>query len=153
MQPKAPRLIIFGGANGSGKSTLTQWYRRKLASSSIILDPDAIARDLNPKNPAKAAIKAARIVLKSQQDFLKSGQSFTLETTLSSKGNLELIQHLAQCLTRSDSARRCVLESKSVEHWRPTGVATDSGFHRSESAERPKPVRCCFKGQEARQRI
>ncbi len=34
------------------------------------------------------------------------------------------LQHLAQCLTRS------------VRHWRPKGVATDSGFHRSERAER-----------------
>ena len=92
MQPKAPRLVIFGGANGSGKSTLTQWYRRKLASSSIILDPDAIARDLNPSDSCKAAIQAARIVLGKQREFLKSGQSFTLETTLSSKGNLELIE-------------------------------------------------------------
>lgn len=71
---------------------LTQWYGRKLASSSIILDPDAIAREINPNDPSKAAIQAARIVLKSQQDFLRSGQSFTLETTLSSKGNLELIE-------------------------------------------------------------
>jgi hypothetical protein len=55
--------------------------------------------------------------------------------------NLRSLQHLAQWLTRS------------VEHWRPEGVATNSGFPRSESAERPKPVRCCRKGQEARQRI
>jgi predicted ABC-type ATPase len=89
MQPKTPRLVIFGGANGSGKSTLTQWYKRKLANSSIILDPDAIARDLNPVDPSRAAIQAARIMLKSQQDFLKSRQSFILETTLSSKGSLE----------------------------------------------------------------
>jgi hypothetical protein len=34
------------------------------------------------------------------------------------------LQHLAQCLTLR------------VKHWRPTGVATDSGFHRSDSAER-----------------
>jgi adenylylsulfate kinase-like enzyme len=51
MKPKAPRLIIFGGANGSGKSTLTQWYKRKLANSSIILDPDAIG------NRARALLK------------------------------------------------------------------------------------------------
>jgi hypothetical protein len=35
-----------------------------------------------------------------------------------------ILQHLAQWLTRS------------VEHWRPEGVATNSGFPRSESAER-----------------
>jgi predicted ABC-type ATPase len=89
---KPPRLLVFAGANGSGKSTLTKIYRRKLEIVGAILDPDAIARDLNPNDPSRLAIQAARIVLKSQQDFLKLGQSFTLETTLSSKGNLELMQ-------------------------------------------------------------
>ncbi len=89
---KAPRLIIFGRANGSGKSTLTSFYKRKLITSSVLLDPDAIARELNPNEPAKAAIQAARYVLQQQQIFLNSGQSFVLETTLSSQGNLELIQ-------------------------------------------------------------
>ena len=82
----------FWWRNGSGKTTLTTWYRRKLETSSIILDPDAIARELNPDDPSKAAIQAARIVLKSQKDFLESEQNFTLETTLSSHGNLELIE-------------------------------------------------------------
>lgn len=89
---KEPRLIVFGGANGSGKSTLTNFYKRKLETSSILLDPDAVARDLNPLEPQKAAIQAARYVLQKQQEFLRSSQSFALETTLSSGGNLELIQ-------------------------------------------------------------
>jgi predicted ABC-type ATPase len=88
---KPPRLIVFGGANGSGKSTLTHFYKRKLETSSVILDPDAVAMDLNPADPGKAAIQAARYVLGQQQNFLKSGQSFVLETTLSSHGNLELL--------------------------------------------------------------
>jgi predicted ABC-type ATPase len=88
---KPPRLIVFGGANGSGKSTLTHFYKRKLETSSVILDPDAVARDLNPADPGKASILAARYVLQQQQEFLKSGQSFVLETTLSSHGNLELL--------------------------------------------------------------
>jgi predicted ABC-type ATPase len=89
---KPPRLIVFGGANGSGKSTLTNFYKRKLEASSVLLDPDAIAKELNPLQPQKAAIQAARYVLQQQQQFLFSGQSFALETTLSSHGNLELIQ-------------------------------------------------------------
>jgi predicted ABC-type ATPase len=86
---KAPRLLIFGGANGSGKSTLTKFYRRRL---EWLLDPDATARDINPINPQKAAIQAARYVLQKQNEFLESGQSFVLETTLSSGGNLELME-------------------------------------------------------------
>lgn len=89
---KQPGLIVFGGANWSGKSTLTNFYKRKLEISSILLDPDAVARELNPVAPQKAAIQAARFVLQKQQEFLRSDQSFALETTLSSGGNLELIQ-------------------------------------------------------------
>jgi predicted ABC-type ATPase len=90
---KPPRLLIFAGANGSGKSTLTKIYRRKLEILGAILDPDAEARLLNPKDVHKAAIQAARNTLKRQTEYLESGQSFTLETTLSSKGNLELMQN------------------------------------------------------------
>jgi predicted ABC-type ATPase len=90
---KAPRLVIFGGANGSGKSTLTRFYQRRL---EWLLDPDATARDINPINPQKAAIQAARYVLQKQKEFLDSGQSFALETTLSSGGNLELIESAKQ---------------------------------------------------------
>jgi predicted ABC-type ATPase len=94
--PKAPRLVIFAGANGSGKSTLTKFYRRKLETSSVLLDPDAMAREMNQKNPAQAAIQAARYVLQQQQEFLETGQSFALETTLSSGGNLELMMAAKQ---------------------------------------------------------
>lgn len=89
---KPPRLLVFAGANGSGKSTLTKIYRRKLELIGLILDPDAEARLLNPKDVSKAAIQAARNILARQQELLDSGQSFALETTLSSKGNLELMQ-------------------------------------------------------------
>jgi predicted ABC-type ATPase len=77
---KPPRLSVFGGANGSGKSTLTSFYQRKLESSSVLLDPDAVARELNPVSPQKAGIQAARYVLQKQQEFLRLDQSFALET-------------------------------------------------------------------------
>lgn len=80
---KPPRLTVFAGANGSGKSTLTAFYRRRLEGSSVLLDADAVAKQINPENPAKAAIQAARYVITTQQKFLQVGQSFALETTLS----------------------------------------------------------------------
>jgi predicted ABC-type ATPase len=89
---KPPRLLVFAGANGSGKSTLTKVYRRRLELLGPILDPDAEARILNPQDVNKAAIQAARNTLKRQTEYLETGQSFALETTLSSKSNLELMQ-------------------------------------------------------------
>jgi predicted ABC-type ATPase len=54
---KSPRLTVFAGANGSGKSTLTAFYRRRLEGSSVLLDPDAVAKEINPNDPPKAAIQ------------------------------------------------------------------------------------------------
>jgi predicted ABC-type ATPase len=49
------------------------------------LDPDEIARGLNPLNPSAAAIAAGRDVLKRTADYLIRGLSFAVETTLSSR--------------------------------------------------------------------
>src|ERR1017187_635075 len=55
------------------------------------MDPDAVARALNPMNPAAAAIAAGREVQKTIDSYLGAGVSFAVETTLSGKGNLDLI--------------------------------------------------------------
>ena len=55
------------------------------------MDPDAIARDLNPANPAAAAVAAGREVLRRTAEYLSQGLSFAVETTLSGRGNLDLI--------------------------------------------------------------
>jgi predicted ABC-type ATPase len=57
-----PILTLIAGPNGSGKSTLTEWV--DLEDRGLLLDPDAIARVMNPSNPQSAAIAAGRAVLK-----------------------------------------------------------------------------------------
>jgi predicted ABC-type ATPase len=84
-----PLLTIIAGPNGSGKSTLTKSV--DFDGLERLLDPDAVARALNPMNPAAAAIAAGREVLKTIDSYLGSGVSFAVETTLSGKGNLDLI--------------------------------------------------------------
>ena len=84
-----PLLTIIAGPNGSGKSTVTQSV--DFDGLDRLLDPDAFARALNPMNPAAAAIAAGREVLKRIAGYLASGVSFAVETTLSGKGNLDLI--------------------------------------------------------------
>lgn len=85
-----PTLTVIAGPNGSGKSTLTQSV--EFAGRDRLLDPDAIARRLNPLNPSAAAIAAGREVLRRTADYLNRGLSFAVETTLSSRSRVDLIR-------------------------------------------------------------
>jgi predicted ABC-type ATPase len=85
-----PTLTVIAGPNGSGKSTLTRSV--DFEGRDRLLDPDTIARGLNPLNPSAAAIAAGREVLKRTADYLNRGVSFAVETTLSSRGRVGLIR-------------------------------------------------------------
>lgn len=52
---------------------------------------DLIASGLNPFLPEKAAIRAARIMLELIHEYVRKGESFSFETTLSGKGYVRLI--------------------------------------------------------------
>jgi len=85
----APVLTVIAGPNGVGKSTLTASLT--VAQGTPILDPDAIARSLNPQAPETAATWAGRVVLNRQNAYLRSGTSFILETTLAGSAVLRLM--------------------------------------------------------------
>jgi predicted ABC-type ATPase len=72
-----PTLTVIAGANGSGKSTLTKQLERPI----LLIDPDAIAKELNPLDPASAAIAAGRNALALSQQYIQSESSFIVETT------------------------------------------------------------------------
>ena len=75
-----PLLTVVAGPNGSGKSTLTSSV--SLAGVDILINPDAIARRLNPEQPARAAIAAAREAILLCRAALSAKHTFVLETTL-----------------------------------------------------------------------
>nr|WP_251669428.1 MULTISPECIES: zeta toxin family protein [unclassified Sporosarcina] len=52
-----PSLYVFAGNNGSGKSTLRSLIIDKIGLD-INIDPDAIARRMDPANPEKKRISA-----------------------------------------------------------------------------------------------
>lgn len=81
-----PVFVLIGGPNGAGKSTITP--RVQVGEK---LDPDAIAKRINPKNPATAALPAAREAIKALKSWKEEGRSFTYETTLSSNASLKEI--------------------------------------------------------------
>jgi len=72
-----PVLTVVAGPNGSGKSTLTKAL--DFEGRENLLDPDAIARRLNPGAPHSVALTAGREILR-------------FETTLASKRTLGMMQ-------------------------------------------------------------
>ena len=85
-----PTLTVIAGPNGSGKSTLTRSF--EFEGGDRLLDPDTIARGLNPSNPSAVVIAAGREVLKRTADYLNRGLSFAVETTLASRNRVDLIR-------------------------------------------------------------
>lgn len=86
----APVLTIIAGPNGSGKSSLTRSLDFK--GRENLLDPDAIARQINPDDIRAASILAGRAVLTRTRQYLQDRTSFAIETTLSSKKTLTTLQ-------------------------------------------------------------
>ena len=76
-----PSLTVFGGPNGSGKSSIIRLI--DFEGRENILDADAIAKRISPNAPHLAALRAGREVLNRTQEYVRSGTSFAIETTLS----------------------------------------------------------------------
>lgn len=76
-----PTLIIIGGANGSGKTTVAREF--VALENFAYLGADEIARELNPQQPEKVAIEAARLFSRKFGELLERKESFIVESTLS----------------------------------------------------------------------
>jgi predicted ABC-type ATPase len=50
-------LTVFAGTNGAGKSTISKQMKSIVGT---IIDPDAIAKSLNPSNPRNADLSAGK---------------------------------------------------------------------------------------------
>ena len=81
--PKQRRIIIVAGPNGAGKTTFAREYLLKEAHCPDFVNVDLIAAGLSPFDPARAAIRAGRIMLSEIERRVRKGESFALETTLS----------------------------------------------------------------------
>jgi predicted ABC-type ATPase len=91
-----PTLTVISGANGSGKSTLTRQLVRVADRdenrSILLIDPDAIAKEIDPIDPASAAIAAGRKALSLSQQYIQSEASFVVETTFSGNTYIKLMR-------------------------------------------------------------
>lgn len=84
-----PDLTLVAGPNGSGKST----FSASIALEGIthVVDPDAIARQLDAEQPARAAISAARQAIVRSRSLIAARESFIVESTLAGHGAISLI--------------------------------------------------------------
>lgn len=85
-----PQLTVISGPNGSGKTSVVG--QLDYEGRENLLDPDAIARRMNPENIQRAAVAAGREVIRRTREYLDAGVSFAIETTLSSSSILDTMR-------------------------------------------------------------
>ncbi len=86
-----PQLWMFAGPNGAGKSTLVARFR--VAGKLTVINPDVIARQINPDHRGEPAImlQAGRIAHEQRLALMRDARSFAMETTLSGHGELRVM--------------------------------------------------------------
>ncbi|EFU39353.1 hypothetical protein PVOR_25388 [Paenibacillus vortex V453] len=84
-----PVMTVFAGTNGAGKSTLTRNFNHQLGE---IIDPDAIAKTINPMHPESVSPSAGREAIKRVRECIQNGKSFSIETTLAGKNAIRQME-------------------------------------------------------------
>ncbi|WP_286171695.1 hypothetical protein [Gracilibacillus phocaeensis] len=68
MYSQRPMFVVFAGNNGSGKSTFRNLIIDKIALD-INIDPEAIARRIEPENPEARRVTTGKEVIKSVNEY------------------------------------------------------------------------------------
>lgn len=89
--PQAKKIIIIAGPNGAGKTTFAEVFLPKIAQHPAFVNADLIATDLSPFEPDRAAFRAGRLMLEEIDNYVRRGENFAFETTLSGRGYARLI--------------------------------------------------------------
>lgn len=84
-------LYIIAGCNGAGKTTAATTILPEILKCREFVNADEIARGLSPFNPESVAFEAGRYMLLRIKSLLESGQSFSIETTLSTRAYRQLV--------------------------------------------------------------
>ena len=85
-------LYIISGPNGAGKTTASYTVLPKILQCKEFVNADEIARGLSPFNPGSVAIEAGRLMLKRISELLQRNESFSIETTLSTRSYFRLVE-------------------------------------------------------------
>ena len=84
-----PTIYIVAGPNGSGKSTLTRSQR---FGDAHVIDPDAIARRIEPNDLESVALAAGREAARERQTMLAGAGTLVVETTLAGQSMLRVME-------------------------------------------------------------
>lgn len=84
-------LYIIAGCNGAGKTTASLTMLPEIWKCSEFVNADEIARGLSPFHPEGMAIEAGRLMLMRIEQLLKEEESFSIETTLSTRSYAKTI--------------------------------------------------------------
>ena len=84
-----PLAVFYTGTNGAGKSSL-----RSINSfpGMKTIDPDAIARTINPDDPRSVDVQAGREAIRQFRETIAQRQSFSMETTLTGRSVLDRLK-------------------------------------------------------------
>ena len=78
------RILIIAGPNGAGKTTFAREFLPEDEFENFV-NADLIAAGLSPLNPDAAAMRAGRLMLEEIDGYVKRGECFAFETTLSGR--------------------------------------------------------------------
>lgn len=85
-------LYLIAGCNGAGKTTATATLLPASMGLKEYVNADEIAKGLSPFNPESMAFVAGRIMLTRINQLLAAGESFSIETTLSTRSYVGLVR-------------------------------------------------------------
>jgi predicted ABC-type ATPase len=85
-----PVFWLIAGPNGVGKTTYAFKHLKAVSGTVRFVNLDEIARGLSPLEPLAAERDSARIALARAEHFIKSGETFSMETTLSGATHMAL---------------------------------------------------------------
>lgn len=85
------RIVIIAGPNGAGKTTFAREFLPNEANCPTFVNADLIAAGLSPFAPELAAFKAGRLMLEEIAAYVKRGEIFAFETTLSGLSYAQMI--------------------------------------------------------------
>ena len=91
MHELSPIMYIFAGNNGSGKSTIRNLIVDRLGIS-VNIDPDALARAIDPIHPESRKISAGKEAIKLAKDCIRNRRDFSVETTLAGGNAIRLMR-------------------------------------------------------------
>ncbi len=84
-------ILIIAGPNGAGKTTFATEFLLNEAGCRTFVNADMIAAGLNPFAPERSAVAAGRLMLRLIGDYVRKGETFAFETTLSGRSYARMI--------------------------------------------------------------